>query len=73
MDLYNKFQTNTHSQDRYPVKRGDFSQITDSDVKHFESILGGSSRVINRLADAEVYNIDFMGSVRGKIYIRLYI
>lgn len=54
-------------QDRYPVKRGNFSQITDSDVKHFESILGGPSRVINSSSDAEIYNIDFMGSVRGNL------
>lgn len=46
------------------MKRGNFAEVTDKDVAHFESIFGkGSGRIITEESDK--YNIDFMGSVRG--------
>lgn len=51
-------------QDRYDVKRGSFSEVTDKDVAHFESIFGNeSARIVTD--ESEKYNIDFMRSVRG--------
>lgn len=53
------------TKERYPVKRGQYSEVTDSDVTKFESILGGSSRVLTQAEDTQGYNIDYLGSVRG--------
>ncbi|XP_065090993.1 D-2-hydroxyglutarate dehydrogenase, mitochondrial-like [Ochlerotatus camptorhynchus] len=53
------------TKERYPVKRGQFDEVSDSDVAKFESILGGSSRVLTQAEDIQGYNIDYMGSVRG--------
>lgn len=52
-------------QDRYQVKRGDFSKVTDVDIGQFQSILE-NSRVLLDENDIQSYNIDFMKSVRGK-------
>lgn len=49
---------------RYPVKRGPYATITDADVAHFESLLGGSG-VLKEASETSGYNVDFMGSVRG--------
>lgn len=50
-------------QDRYSVKRGSFSELTEKDIAHFESILD-KNRVLTG-DDANGYNIDWMRSVRG--------
>ena len=48
---------------RYPhLKRGPFSQLTDSDVTHFSQLLG-AERVLTE--DLDGYNTDWMRSVRG--------
>lgn len=60
-----------YNQDRYQVKRGDFSQVTDADVGHFQSMLE-NSRVLLDETDTQSYNIDFMKSVRGKNSIFLF-
>ncbi|XP_037041419.1 D-2-hydroxyglutarate dehydrogenase, mitochondrial isoform X2 [Bradysia coprophila] len=52
------------TKDRYQVKRGDYSQVTDADVGFFQSILE-NSRVLLDESDTQSYNIDFMKSVRG--------
>lgn len=51
-------------QDRYSVQRGQYAEVTDSDVAYFESILG-SNHVITDHIETQSYNIDFLGSVRG--------
>lgn len=48
------------------MKRGNFSQVTDTDVAHFQSILE-NSRVLLDESDTQSYNIDFMKSVRGNL------
>lgn len=57
-------QLTQFSQDRYPITRGKFSTITESDVKHFESLLG-VNRVITDASDIQPHNIDFLQAVRG--------
>lgn len=54
-------------QDRYQVKRGDYAQVTDADVGFFQSILE-NCRVLLDESDTQSYNIDFMKSVRGRVY-----
>nr|CAB3236021.1 D-2-hydroxyglutarate dehydrogenase, mitochondrial-like [Phallusia mammillata] len=49
----------------YNVKRGDFAQITDNDLTHFQSIIG-KDHVITDHNDLEMYNMDWMRSVRGQ-------
>lgn len=58
------------TQDRYPIARGRFSSITDSDIKHFESLLG-ANRVITDAADIQPHNIDFLQAVRGSSQVLL--
>ncbi|XP_058454629.1 D-2-hydroxyglutarate dehydrogenase, mitochondrial isoform X1 [Malaya genurostris] len=53
------------TRDRYPVKRGQFGEVTDSDLARFESVLGGKNRVLTSLEEIQGYNIDYLGSVRG--------
>lgn len=52
------------AKDRYDVKRGKYSEITDSDIAKFESILG-SNRVITDASETSGYNVDFLKAVRG--------
>ncbi|XP_069692075.1 D-2-hydroxyglutarate dehydrogenase, mitochondrial isoform X1 [Periplaneta americana] len=50
---------------RYPgVKRGNYAQLSDKHVQHFQSILP-KERVITDLSDVESYNVDWLGMVRG--------
>lgn len=51
------------TKDRYPVKRGNYNAINDHDISHFESILE-KHRVLTG-SDTEMYNIDWIKSVRG--------
>lgn len=51
-------------QDRYPVERGKYAEITNKDVSHFESILD-KNRVLTG-DDTLGYNIDWLRSVRGQ-------
>lgn len=57
-------QPHIYSQDRYPVNRGKYGNVTDTDISHFESILT-KSRVISDSAEMQGYNVDFIGCVRG--------
>lgn len=50
-------------EDRYPIKRGKFADLTDKDVAQFESILD-KNRVLCG-DDTQGYNVDWMRSVRG--------
>ncbi|XP_055606108.1 D-2-hydroxyglutarate dehydrogenase, mitochondrial-like [Uranotaenia lowii] len=52
------------TKDRYPIKRGKFAELSDSDLSKFESILG-KGRVLTQAEDIQSYNIDYLGSVRG--------
>lgn len=66
MFLQNVFYfVSIHIQDRYQVTRGNYSQVTDTDVKQFQSILD-NSRVLLDEDETQSYNIDFMKSVRGE-------
>lgn len=47
------------------MTRGSYATINDKDVAHFESILGGSNRVIRDVTELQPHNIDFLRSVRG--------
>ncbi len=49
------------------MKRGAFSQVTDADIGHFQSILE-NCRVLLDESDTQSYNIDFMKSVRGATF-----
>ena len=51
------------TKDRYPVKRGNYNTLNDHDISHFESILE-KHRVLTG-SDTEIFNIDWIGSVRG--------
>jgi D-2-hydroxyglutarate dehydrogenase len=51
------------SQDRYPIKRGHYAELTEKDIATFESILD-KNRVLTG-DDASGYNVDWMRSVRG--------
>lgn len=52
------------SQNRYPVKRGNFAELSEKDVSQFESMLD-KNRVLTSDDDTQGYNIDWMRSVRG--------
>lgn len=49
---------------RYPVTRGQFSQITGDDINFFVNLLG-SHRTITDAAELEGPNTDWLGIVRG--------
>jgi D-2-hydroxyglutarate dehydrogenase len=53
------------TKDRYPVKRGNFTNLEDKDIAKFESILGDTNRVLTDKSETEGYNVDFLNSVRG--------
>ncbi|XP_058822704.1 D-2-hydroxyglutarate dehydrogenase, mitochondrial isoform X1 [Topomyia yanbarensis] len=53
------------TKERYPIKRGKFSEVSDGDIARFESILGGKNRVLTATEEIQGYNIDYLGSVRG--------
>lgn len=52
------------------MQRGQYAELSDSDVAHFEKILG-SNHVITDQTETQSYNIDFLGSVRGNSRIIL--
>lgn len=58
-----KANLESYEQDRYPIQRGKFADLTENDISHFESILD-KNRVL-RGDDAQGYNVDWMRSVRG--------
>ncbi|CAH3028411.1 unnamed protein product, partial [Porites evermanni] len=56
---------------RYPyVKRGQYSQVTDEDIKVFEGLL--PSRVVTDTEEITAYNVDWLKMVRGasKVLLR---
>lgn len=56
---------------RYPyVKRGQYSQVTDEDIKVFEGLL--PSRVVTDVEEIAAYNVDWLKMVRGasKVLLR---
>lgn len=53
------------SKNRYHVKRGDFAQLSDTDLKHFEKILPGSSQVLKIVDDVAPYNVDWLKVFKG--------
>lgn len=61
--MWNYFNRCIFTQDRYPIKRGSFGNLTDGDIAKFESILE-KHRVLTG-DETQGYNIDWIGSVRG--------
>ncbi|XP_076035373.1 D-2-hydroxyglutaric acid dehydrogenase [Oratosquilla oratoria] len=49
---------------RYPIRRGDFSQINPRDIEYFRGLLD-SHRVITEENELEGYNTDWLRTVRG--------
>ncbi|XP_017774347.1 PREDICTED: D-2-hydroxyglutarate dehydrogenase, mitochondrial-like [Nicrophorus vespilloides] len=53
------------TKDRYNVKRGEYSLLTDGHMAFFMNLLG-QNRVINDPSECESYNIDWIKNVRGQ-------
>lgn len=52
---------------RYDVQRGEYSSVEDKDVSFFEKLIG-SQYVIKDKDEVEGHNVDFLRSVRGRIF-----
>ena len=50
--------------ERYGAERGKYSEINESDVSYFRSVLS-SSRCVTDAEDIEPHNVDWLKMVRG--------
>lgn len=55
--------------ERYGVQRLPFAHVSNSDVSFFEHLMPG--RVITELDELKPYNVDWLKSVRGKVFYHL--
>ena len=52
--------------DRYPhLQRGRYAQLDNDDVTYFRQLLPGVGHVITDKDDLEIYNVDWLKTVRG--------
>mmetsp|Transcript_49159 Transcript_49159/g.124742 ORF Transcript_49159/g.124742 Transcript_49159/m.124742 type:complete len:539 (-) Transcript_49159:195-1811(-) len=60
--------------ERYPIKRGDFAEVTTADIEFFKSVLPAADVLLADDAEGgglEAFNVDWLGTVRGRASVVL--
>lgn len=60
--------------ERYPIKRGDFAEVTEDDITFFKSVLPEADVLLADDAEGgglEAFNVDWLSTVRGRARVVL--